>query len=423
MSPKPAERLSLSLITPNYNGDAFLRETFQSIASQKLSGLEYVFVDGASTDQSMSIAQEYSNLITRTISEPDRGHADALNKGFAASSGEIMGWINSDDVLLPGCLETVRQVFETFPEVEWITGRASSMNERGELIDARPARPWSRRRFLCGDHLWIQQESTFWRRSLWDRAGASLDTAFDVANDFELWARFFRHADLYTVDRMLGCFRVRSGQRSTIHRARYFQEVDQILRRELEQLDADKRVAMPRLLPSHPVTLSHSSLISNDGVLGLDDPPMLTSTVLRKGKLEEDVVREAAFDSDSGSDGMEPPTSGWLETLARNWRFVCLLGAAGGLLLLSGLLFPDHQMTILLGSLAGFSLFFTGALAIKVRRIILRLNRDLERCLSGRARSELRNQLLEVHIDTLHKRLDNRYNKNPAPHQSDKNSC
>lgn len=406
MSPRPAELLSLSLITPNYNGDAFLRKTFESVASQNLSWLEYIFVDGASTDRSMAIAQDYSNLITRTISEPDSGHADALNKGFAASSGEIMGWINSDDVLLPGCLKTVKQVFETFPEVEWITGRASSMNERGELTDARPARPWSRRRFLSGDHLWIQQESTFWRRSLWERAGAHLDTAFSVANDFELWARFFRHTDLYTVDRMLGCFRVRSGQRSTTHRARYFQEVDQILRRELEQLDAVTQDSLSNTLPSRPATLSQAALISNDALLGLDDPPMMTSTALRQGKLDEKVFREVRFESDAESEGGAPLRPGWMKTLTRNWRFVGLASAAGVLLLLACVLFPAHQTTIALGSLASFSLVFTGVLTIKVRRIILRLERDMERTLSGRARSELRNQLLEAQIDTLHRRLD-----------------
>ena len=406
MTSTPAERLSFSLITPNYNGDAFLRETFESVASQKLSGLEYIFVDGASTDRSMVIAQDYSNLITRTISEPDSGHADALNKGFAASSGEIMGWINSDDVLLPGCLETVRKVFETFPQIEWITGRASTINERGELTDVRPARPWSRRRFLSGDHLWIQQESTFWRRSLWERAGARLDTAFDVANDFELWARFFRHADLHTVDRMLGCFRTRSGQRSTTHRARYFQEVDQILLRELEQLDAVTQDSLSNTLPSRPVTLSQAALISNDALLGLDDPPMVTSTALRLGKLDEKVIREVRFESDAESERGAPLRSGWMKTLTRNWRFFGLASAAGALLLLACVLFPAHKTTIALGSLASFSLVFTGVLTIKVRRIILRLERDIERTLSGRARSELRNQLLEAQIDTLHRRLD-----------------
>lgn len=256
MSSKPAERLSLSLITPNYNGDAFLRETFESVASQNLSGLEYIFVDGASTDQSMTIAQDFSNLITRTISEPDSGHAHALNKGFAASSGEIMGWINSDDVLLPRCLETVRNVFEAFPKVEWITGRASTINAQGELCDVSPIRPWSRLRFLSGDHLWIQQESTFWRRGLWERAGGYIDSEFEVANDFELWARFFRHAPLYSVDRMLGCFRIRDGQRSVIQRKRYIDETEQILKRELNQIAEDYRAQYPSFLPERPKTLT-----------------------------------------------------------------------------------------------------------------------------------------------------------------------
>jgi glycosyltransferase involved in cell wall biosynthesis len=221
-------RPTISLVTPNYNGEQFLETTLRSVLDQSYEALDYVLVDGASTDGSAAILKRHEDQVSSVIIEPDNGHADAINKGFAATQGEIMGWINSDDVLLPGCLSIVSQVFERYPEIEWITGLPSTCDSGGRMNYVGPLKPWSRLRFLAGDHLWIQQESTFWRRSLWDRAGGALDTQFDVANDFDLWARFFRHADLYSVDSMLGCFRIRDGQRSVESHALYMREVDRI---------------------------------------------------------------------------------------------------------------------------------------------------------------------------------------------------
>jgi len=272
----------ISLVTPNYNGADFLRETLESVIGQGYPELEYVVADGASTDGSRLIAEQYRETLTALISEPDKGHADALNKGFALTSGEIMGWINSDDVLHPGCLSQVARVFEAHPEVEWITGRPSTMNVRGEMDYVGPVRPWSRLRFLAGDHLWIQQESTFWRRSLWERAGGRLDTDFEVANDFELWARFFRHADLYTVDRMLGCFRVRPGQRSVDSITLYKGEVREILQRELDRLEPKFRESFRALIPDRPRELTETERETLDSQLRVLDPPIIRMGAVRR---------------------------------------------------------------------------------------------------------------------------------------------
>lgn len=270
-----------SIVTPNYNGARFLRQALESVLNQYYTALEYVVVDGASTDGSRLIAEHYRDRLSALISEPDNGHADALNKGFALTSGEIMGWINSDDVLHPGCLSQVARVFEARPEVEWITGRPSTMNVSGEIEHVGPVRPWSRLRFLAGDHFWIQQESTFWRRSLWERAGGGLDTDFEVANDFDLWARFFRHADLYTVDRMLGCFRVRPGQRSVECITLYKREVRTILQRELDRLEPQFREAFGALIPDRPRELSGTEREALDSHLRVLDPPVIRMGAVR----------------------------------------------------------------------------------------------------------------------------------------------
>lgn len=274
--------LSISIVTPNFNGADYLEDALRSVVSQEYPNLQYVVADGASTDGSRLIIEQFRGLIDTIISEPDTGHADALNKGFAKTDGEIMGWINSDDVLHPGCLARVARVFETYPDVEWITGRPTAMNAAGEIQHIGDARPWSRLRFLSGDHGWIQQESTFWRRSLWNRAGGELDDSLSLANDFELWARFFRHAHLYSVDSMLGCFRVRPGQRSVDQWSQYTREVDQVLRRELDELEHTWREAYGAVLPRTPKTLTYAQKAELDPQLRTFDPPVIRDHDLRR---------------------------------------------------------------------------------------------------------------------------------------------
>ena len=134
---------------------------------------------------------------------------DALNRGFGRSSGGIMGWISATDMLHTRSLFVVGSVFKALPEVEWITARPTGFSEEGMTVGvSRSLKRWSRVRFLAGSNRYIQQESTFWRRSLWERAGSHMDASRREGSDFELWVRFFRYARLYTVDALIGGFRV-----------------------------------------------------------------------------------------------------------------------------------------------------------------------------------------------------------------------
>ncbi|MCR9129333.1 MAG: glycosyltransferase [Alphaproteobacteria bacterium] len=273
---------TISIVTPNYNGSDYLQAALTSVLSQDVDGLEYVVVDGGSTDGSPAIINQFSSRLSKTIIEPDDGHADALNKGFAHTSGDIMGWVNSDDMLFEGSLAFVQRLFAAHPEIEWITGRASSMDASGEVMHIQPARPWSRLRMLCGDNAYIQQESTFWRRSLWDRAGGRLDTGFSLANDFELWMRFFRESELYTVDRHLGCFRIRPGQRSVVAEKAYREEVRQVLGRELSRLEPGFRTAFADVLPEEPVPPHLGAAMSAHAELAAYDPPILKPSAVNR---------------------------------------------------------------------------------------------------------------------------------------------
>ena len=197
----------ISLVTPVYNSAKYIQQSIHSVLAQNYPNLEYFIVDGGSTDGSGEIIRKYESQISGWVSEPDNGMYDALNKGVARTTGEIMGWISATDQLHTGGLAVVGSVFRDLPEVEWITGRPTGFNDEGMTTVVLDLPRWSRSRFLAGANRYIQQESTFWRRTLWNRAGAHMDSTRRNGADFELWVRFFRHAHLYPVDALIGGFR------------------------------------------------------------------------------------------------------------------------------------------------------------------------------------------------------------------------
>jgi glycosyltransferase involved in cell wall biosynthesis len=198
----------IALVTPVRDSGKYIEATIRSVLAQNYPNLEYFIVDGGSTDGTIEIIRKYENEISGWVSEPDKGMYDAINKGFARTRGEVMGWISATDALYPGGLSVVGSVFRDLPEVEWITGRPAWLNEEGMTVGMLEIPRWSRFRFLAGANRYITQEATYWRRSLWEKAGGSMDASRRIANDFELWVRFFRHAKIYPVEALIGGYRV-----------------------------------------------------------------------------------------------------------------------------------------------------------------------------------------------------------------------
>jgi hypothetical protein len=234
----------ITLVTAVYNGEEYLEATMRSIVNQGYPNLEYIVVDDGSTDGTAEIIRKYEGAVSCWFSQANQGLYAALNAGFARSTGEIMGWLNSSDMLQVNGLFTVGSIFRELRDVEWITGRPTKISATGMTIDVLAVPRWSRGRFLAGANKYIQQESTFWRRSLWERAGGRLSTEYRAEGDFELWVRFFRHARLHSVNALIGGYRLHDAALSSSNMERYNRNCDAIAAREVERLRGGGRAAL-----------------------------------------------------------------------------------------------------------------------------------------------------------------------------------
>ena len=212
----------ISIVTPSYNQGQFIEATIRSVLLQGYPNLEYIIIDGGSSDNSVEVIKQYGRFITNWVSEKDKGHGNALNKGFAKATGDIMAWLNSDDIYLPNAFRNIAEVFVAFPELEWATTAFPGGCGDTEQVSSGFHPGFSRKFFFVGGYMgfsystaWIQQESTFWKRSLWLKAGGTISEAMSLALDFELWSRYFRFTKIATIEEMLGCFRTHRSQRST----------------------------------------------------------------------------------------------------------------------------------------------------------------------------------------------------------------
>ena len=173
-------RPRITIVTPVFNQVSFIEETINSVLGQNYSNLEYIIIDGGSTDGTVEIIKRYQDYLHYWISEPDNGMYDALNKGFEKSSGEIMGYINSDDILLPNALMTVAKIFHDNENIQWIHGLNTFLNEGSTIVHTQPAKRFSLLRYLMGDYEYIQQESCLWRKNLWEQAGGKFNSSLKL---------------------------------------------------------------------------------------------------------------------------------------------------------------------------------------------------------------------------------------------------
>jgi len=218
----------ISIVTTNYNGGEWLERTILSVLGQGYPNLEYVVIDAGSNDNSVDIIRKYESQLHYWTSEPDNGMYDAIQKGFEKTSGDIMAWINSDDTYHRNAFFRIVEIFSDYPQINWLTGIPTGIDEHDNVFIPRFEEfpMWSKMRFYAGDYKWIQQESTFWRRKLWEDAGGTIDRKLKFAGDFNLWLRFFKYEKIYVAPILIGAFRMRrTGQKSVDNLVDYLTEV------------------------------------------------------------------------------------------------------------------------------------------------------------------------------------------------------
>ncbi len=181
----------ISIITPSYNQAAYLEQTIQSVLGQGYPDLEYIIVDGGSTDGSVEIIRKYADRLAWWVSEKDRGQAEAVNKGLRRASGEIIGWLNSDDLYQDGALTGAAAAFQARPEVGLVFSDVESIDAAGRRINVMRFGAWGLRELMC--FRIISEPGVFFRRSLLEKAG-DLDLSYHYLLDHHLWLRLGLHA-------------------------------------------------------------------------------------------------------------------------------------------------------------------------------------------------------------------------------------
>jgi glycosyltransferase involved in cell wall biosynthesis len=216
-TPAPANAPKISIVTPSFEQGRFLDRTIYSVVTQNYPSLEYVVQDGGSTDNTVDVLRRFDRLLTGWTSEQDAGQADAINRGFARTNGEIMAWLNSDDLLLPGALAVVARYFAQHPEADVVYGNRIMIDESDGQIGAWVLPKHDDRALTLADY--VPQETLFWRRRIWNAVGGFVDTEFKFAVDWDLLLRF-RHAGakIVHVPRFLGAFRVHADQKTFVDR-------------------------------------------------------------------------------------------------------------------------------------------------------------------------------------------------------------
>lgn len=205
----------ITVVTPSYNQGEFLEATLRSVLDQGYPNLEYIVMDGGSTDGSVAIIEKYAPQLAYWRSGPDGGQADAIGTGFERATGDVLCWLNSDDLLLPGSLAHVGAFFRDHPRAQFLSGNRIVIDASGREIgrEVWPARLWHSH-WSLGQSL--AQECCFWRRSLYDRVGG-IDRSRFFIMDWDLFYRMWRATRFHKTSAFLGCFRVHEEAKNSRH--------------------------------------------------------------------------------------------------------------------------------------------------------------------------------------------------------------
>ena len=257
----------ISVVTPSYNQGSFLEETIRSVLLQAYPGLEFIIIDGGSTDNSVDIIRKYEPWITYWVSEPDAGQTYAINKGIQRATGDILSWLNSDDILCPGALQRVAEQFAGIPEVDLVYGDCEMIDDSGNVFSRFDVRIGDLAGLL--EENFISQPSAFFSRRALDAAGG-LDSELHYAMDYDLWIRMFLKKMKVCYDpAVLSRFRYHTTSKSGVKSVQFGYEVLNLLDKIDKAMD---RSMLPALLQAYHRTFGtiidlHRQTASNEEVL------------------------------------------------------------------------------------------------------------------------------------------------------------
>lgn len=234
--------LKLTIITPSFNQGRYIEQTISSVLRQDHLHVEHIVIDGGSTDSTVDVLKRYSHL--RWVSEKDRGQADALNKGLAKATGDIIGWINSDDYYEHNSFGSVMKCFED-PDVMWVTGDLTFVfDQTGERV-AKKSPAISYEQLLNNPDI-VRQPSTFFRRNFIELAGG-WNPEFFMVMDFDLWVRLAKISPPRMIDKNLAYFRIHALQKTShTNTLRQKRELVTILTREHVHWTITTRIRMQK---------------------------------------------------------------------------------------------------------------------------------------------------------------------------------
>lgn len=223
--------MKFSIITPTYNTASYLAETIESVISQAGTfDIEYIVMDGGSTDTTVEILKKYdqaiksgaypihcNSLTFSWYSGNDQGMYDAINHGFTKATGDVYAWINGDDTYVPDAFQKIADAFTSFPEINWLKGITSNIESDGTLIRNGGVLIYERSLLARGVYgrqaYFVEQDSCFWRADLWKKVGG-ISTKYRLAGDYYLWIQFARHTPLWSLNVPVSRFRKSAGQLS-----------------------------------------------------------------------------------------------------------------------------------------------------------------------------------------------------------------
>lgn len=220
----------VSIITPSFNQGRFLEASIRSVLEQDYPNLEYIIADGGSKDESVEIIKKYEDRLAWWVSEKDRGHADALNKGFSHATGEILAWLNSDDIYFPNAVSEAVSVLIDHPEVGMVYGDADLIDDAGATVGQFSSKQTSYRQMLRGS-VHIPQATTFFRTSLWNQIGP-LDLTLFFSFDYDLWVRLAKVSQIRYVPKRWAKFRIHSAGKTIVNDDRCYPDMLRVLERE-----------------------------------------------------------------------------------------------------------------------------------------------------------------------------------------------